>query len=97
MDIVLAVALAALHFPREQGLRTLPPVPTVRAEPEKFLGTLKVGGIPFAVMSTTESLLDGKPTPYIEIPDENTELVEVTIDLRRNVVRRVIYVTRRDI
>lgn len=96
-SIVLALALAlSLHFPRELGLRLLPQASAVRVEPERFLGMLKVGGIPFAVMSTTESVLDGKPTPYVDIPDEGTELVEISIDLRRNVVTRVAYVTRRD-
>ena len=74
-------------------------IPVVQAaqksQPEKFLGAFRFGGFLFAVMSTTETVLDGKPTPYQEIPDEGTELIEISFDLERQVVKRMVYVSRK--
>lgn len=66
---------------------------------EVFLGALRIGGEGpvFAVMSSTESLLDGKPIRYNDIPDEGTELVEITIDMKRRVVLKVCYVRLKEI
>lgn len=84
----------------------LPKAPAVSPPPrasqplpaEKFLGQLSFNGLPLAVMApTTEALLDGKPTPYLDIPDESTELVEIHIDLKRRVILKIAYVTKRDI
>ena len=64
--------------------------------PEKFLGTIHIGDRGFAVMSSTESILDGKPVPYLKIPDEDTELIEITIDMERRVIKKVVYRTVKD-
>jgi hypothetical protein len=63
---------------------------------ETFLGTVTIGERTVAVMSRTESVFDAKPVLFLDIPDEGTELISITIDLRRRVATRVVYATRKD-
>lgn len=63
----------------------------------KFLGMLRIGGSAFVVTSRTESFLDGKPKPYMDIPDDGTELEEITLDMKKVFVIKVKYRTNREI
>lgn len=63
---------------------------------EVFLGTLSINEVSFAVMSSTEVTLDGKRVPYLDVPDEGVELREVSINLKRRVYTRLVYVTKRE-
>lgn len=66
-------------------------------EPEAFIDAIDFQGR-VAIMSTTLTILDGKRTPWHDIPDEpHAQLVEVHIDLKRKVVLRIVYRTRKDI
>jgi hypothetical protein len=68
--------------------------PSVNKEtPEKFIGVHRFENIFLAVTTKTEAVLDGKQTQYLDIPDETTELVEFTADLRTNKIKRIIYST----
>ena len=66
-------------------------------EGEVFIGSLAFGGGAIAVTSKTEAIYNGKKTPYLEIPDDTTELIEIGIDLKRKVATRVVYRTKKDI
>lgn len=95
----------ALFLPAEAPPTKLPPIPVAVAHTEKYLGQFSLNGIPLAVMfpttqtfySKTSNLGDAQPTPYFDIPDEDTELVEIAIDLRRRVVLKMVYVTKKEI
>lgn len=63
---------------------------------EVYLGALTIGDKTFAVTSRTEALLNGKPVRWLEIPDETTEPVEISVNLKRRVVTRVVYQTIKD-
>ena len=43
--------------------------------------------------SQTPNKKDALPWSYLKIPDEGTMLVEVSLNLKRRVVRRMVYVT----
>ncbi len=58
-----------------------------------FVGAVKVYGGFVAVTDETQCQLDGKPAEWEDIPDETTELVEITINKRRNVAVRMIYMS----
>ncbi len=66
------------------------------AEPDAFVDAIDFAGR-VAIMSSTATILDGKPMPWHDIPDQGTDLVEIHIDLKRKVVLRIVYRTRKEI
>lgn len=73
----------------------LAPVP-VAHERAKYLGAFHFGPARFGVTTLTVTTLDGVATPYLDIPDESTELVEISLDLKRKWVLRMVYITKRE-
>ena len=93
-----------LLLPSSPPPPTAPVAPVVVAPIEVFLGQFSLNGLPLAVMSTTQTFYskssnpaNALPTPYAEIPDEDTELIEIGIDLRRRVVLKMVYVTKKEL
>lgn len=85
---------------------TLPaPRKEVSVLTERFVAPFKFNEITLAVMYPTTVTLysknsraaDAVPTPYHDIPDEDTELVEIGIDIRRRVILKMVYITRKEI
>jgi hypothetical protein len=70
--------------------------PAILKGEEKFVDAMTMQGR-VAIMSSTITLLDGKPTPWGDIPDEGTEIAEIHIDMKRKVVTKITYVTRKDL
>ena len=60
-----------------------------------FVGGINMGGR-LAIMDGTVVILDGKPTAWEDVPDDGTELVEITIDVKRRMVIRIVYRTLKD-
>jgi len=60
-----------------------------------FVGSISMGGR-LAIMDGTLVVFDGKPAVWEDVPDEGTELVEITIDVKRRMVIRIVYKTLKD-
>lgn len=71
-----------------------PPAPPAR-DLGGFVDCVSLSGR-FAIMDGTQTVYNGKDVPWEDIPDDNTEPVEVTIDLKRRMITRIVYRTVRD-
>lgn len=101
MNLILVALLTLTHSDGPPQIQQPLPMPVLRdisvvAAGDKIISGFYYGAVFHGVLASTECYLDGKRTPYFEIPDDTTELVEIAFDPRKRVVRRMVYVTREE-